>query len=305
MKNTQWVFNETVPSLMDGQSLKSLLSQYWQLPKHLVYSIRHAQRVLVNGKYQPVNFPVTTGDKIQLTFVPNDFVSPFPKVTADSAATVEILYEDANLVVVNKRRGDKTHPNQPGEFGATINHLAAYLATEKTLPYMIHRLDQETSGAIIFAKNPAVVPILVANIAQKQIKRTYLAWVVGTDLPDSGTIDFAIGLDPDDKRKRKVNGPKAVSAITHYQVLKRQSGYSLLSVELETGRTHQIRVHLAALQHPLVGDPLYNSSNDSPFLLLHSWKVDLPLPFTKVHKIVEAPIPQHFIDFQHHLGPSK
>ncbi len=134
MKNTQWVFNETVPSLMDGQSLKSLLSQYWQLPKHLVYSIRHAQRVLVNGKYQPVNFPVTTGDKIQLTFVPNDFVSPFPKVTADSAATVEILYEDANLVVMNKRRGDKTHPNQPGEFGATINHLAAYLATEKNAP---------------------------------------------------------------------------------------------------------------------------------------------------------------------------
>lgn len=305
MENIQWVFNETVPPTMAGQSLKSLLSQYWQLPKHLVYSIRHAERVLVNGKYQPVNFPVKAGDKIQLVFEPSDFVRPFPKVAPDSAATVEVLYEDGNLVIVNKRRGDKTHPNQPDEVGTTINHLAAYLETENTLPYMIHRLDQETSGAIIFAKNPAVVPILVANIAQKNVQRTYLAWVAGANIPDSGTIDFPIGLDPDDKRKRKVDGPKSVPAVTHYQVLKRQSSYALLSIELETGRTHQIRVHLAALQHPLVGDPLYNSSNDSPFLLLHSWKVDLPLPFTKVHKLIEAPIPRHFIDFQQYLGASK
>ncbi len=142
MKNQQWSFNEVVPETMAGQSLKVLLSQYWQLPKHLVYSVRHAKRVLVNDRYQPVNFPVKAGDHIHLTFTPADFANPFPNVLADSAATVEILYEDDNLVVVNKRRGDKTHPNQPGEVGATINHLAAYLATEATLPYIIHRLDQ-------------------------------------------------------------------------------------------------------------------------------------------------------------------
>ncbi|PAK83377.1 RNA pseudouridine synthase [Lentilactobacillus parakefiri] len=302
MKDIQWRFKETVPEAMNGRPLKTLLSSYWQLPKHLVYSIRHAKRVLVDGHYQPVNFPVRAGSQIQLTFVPEDFARPFPTVTADSAATVAILYEDNDLIVMNKHRGDKTHPNQPGEVGAAINHLAAYLATEGTVPYMIHRLDQETSGAIIFAKNPVVVPILVANIANKQIKRTYLAWVEGTDLPDQGTINFPIGRDPDDKRKRKANGPNAVSALTHYQVLRRHSGYSLLQVSLETGRTHQIRVHFAALGHPLVGDPLYNSSNGSPFLMLHSWKVDLLMPFTKQRKLIEAPLPDHFINFEQGLS---
>lgn len=302
MKDIQWCFNETVPEAMNGRPLKALLSNYWQLPKHLVYSIRHAERVLVDGHYQPVNFPVKAGSQVQLTFVPADFARPFPNVTADSAATVAILYEDQNLVVMDKRRGDKTHPNQPGEVGATINHLAAYLATEKTVPYMIHRLDQETSGAIIFGKNPVVVPILVVNIANKQIKRTYLAWVEGTDLPDEGTINLPIGRDPDDKRKRKINGPHAAPALTRYRVLRKQSGYALVQISLETGRTHQIRVHFAALGHPLVGDPLYNSSNGSPFLMLHSWKVDLLMPFTKQRKLIEAPIPDHFIKFEQELS---
>lgn len=301
MTQKSWVFNETVPTEMNGQSLKTLLSEYWGLPKHLVYSIRHGERVLIEGSYRPVNFAVTSGEHVQLTFVPSDFAAPFPNVAPDSAATVEILYEDANLVVINKRRGDKTHPNQPGEVGATINHLAAYLKTENTVPYMIHRLDQETSGALIFAKNPAVVPILVANIAHKQITRKYLAWVEGTGLPEDGTIDQPIGRDPNDKRKRLINGTNAVNAVTHFQVIKEEGGNSLLSIELETGRTHQIRVHFAAIGHPLVGDPLYNSSNESDYLMLHSWKVGLILPFSKILKTVTAPIPSHFVDFQKQL----
>lgn len=301
MNLKSWVFNETVPEKMNGQSVKALLSEYWGLPKHLVYSVRHGERVLIDGAYRPVNFSVKSGEKVQLTFVPSDFAAPFPNVAPDSAATVEILYEDANLVVINKQRGDKTHPNQPGEVGATINHLAAYLKTENTVPYMIHRLDQETSGALIFAKNPAVVPILVANIAHKQITRKYLAWVEGTGLPKDGTIDQPIGRDPNDKRKRLINGTNAVAAVTHFQVIKEQDNYSLISIKLETGRTHQIRVHFAAIGHPLVGDPLYNSSNESDYLLLHSWKVGLILPFSKQFKTVTAPIPSHFVDFQNQL----
>lgn len=301
MAQKSWVFNESVPLEMDGQALKTLLSKYWELPKHLVYSIRHGERVLIDGSYRPVNFAVKSGEHVQLTFVPSDFAAPFPNVAPDSAATVEILYEDANLVVINKRRGDKTHPNQPGEVGATINHLAAYLETENTVPYMIHRLDQETSGALIFAKNPAVVPILVSDIAHKRITRKYLAWVEGTGLPEDGTIDQPIGRDPNDKRKRLINGTNAVNAVTRFQVIKEEGGNSLLSIELETGRTHQIRVHFAAIGHPLVGDPLYNSSNESDYLMLHSWKVGLILPFSKIMKTVTAPIPPHFIDFQKQL----
>ncbi|KRL20747.1 RluA family pseudouridine synthase [Lentilactobacillus kisonensis] len=298
---TKWQFNEIVPSSLDGQPLKSLLGDYWQLPKHLVYSIRHAKRVLVNGSYRPVNFAVNANDHVQLTFIPADFVKPFPQVQPDSAATVSILFEDANLVVVNKRRGDKTHPNQPGEVGATINHLAAYLQSEQTVPYMIHRLDQETSGAIIFAKNPVVVPILVANIREKQIRRTYLAWVQGIGLPTNGTINLRIGRDPEDKRKRKIDGINSAPAVTHYQVIKEVRGYSLAQIQLDTGRTHQIRVHFKAIGHPLVGDPLYNSTDASPVLLLHSWQLQLPLPFTKALKTVTAPIPKHFRDFKTRL----
>lgn len=301
MQPTQWQYHEIVPPRMDRHSLKSLMKDYWQLPRHLIFSVRRARRVLVNGRYQPVNFTVNAYDHVKMTFLPSDFAHPFPQVKPDSTANVMILYEDSDLLVTNKRCGDKTHPNQPGEVGATINHLAAYLAPKKTVPYMIHRLDQQTSGAIIFAKNPVVVPILVANIREKQIKRTYLAWVQGTSLPTQGTISLPIGHDPKDKRKRQVNGQNSVPAVTHYQVITQKGNYSLLKIQLETGRTHQIRVHFKALGHPLVGDPLYNSGGASDFLLLHSWQVQLLLPFSKTVKTITAPLPKHFIDFQNQL----
>ncbi|TLQ19776.1 RluA family pseudouridine synthase [Lentilactobacillus parafarraginis] len=296
----KWTFHESVPAAMDNRSLKALLHEYWLLPKHLVFSIRKAERVLVNGRYQPINFPVKADDQITMTFLPSDFRQPFPSVLPDPTTMVEVLYEDQNLIVINKRRGDKTHPNQPGETGATINHLAAYLKSENGLPYMVHRLDQETSGAIIFAKNPAVVPILVANIAAKRIQRTYLAWVSGRDLPATGTITLPIGLDPTDKRKRAVNGPHAAAATTHYHVVRKVGGNTLLEIRLETGRTHQIRVHLAAIGHPLIGDPLYNDT-DTGALMLHSWKVGLVMPFTNQLVTVTAPIPNDFHDFERRI----
>lgn len=298
---TKWTFEAPVPQMMDGQSLRHLLHQHWLLPKHLIFSLRSNKRVLVNGHYLPVNFPVHDNDKIEMTFLPADFRNPFPNVIPDSAANLEILYEDHNLIVVNKRRGDKTHPNQPGEVGATINHLAAYLATQDTLPYMIHRLDQETSGAILFAKNPVVVPPLIANLAAKRIQRTYLAWVTGTKIPPQGTIELPIGRDPQDRRKRKVNGVAAVPALTHYQVIQNLAGDTLLAIQLATGRTHQIRVHFAAIGHPLVGDPLYAPDDKQPFLLLHSWKITLPLPFSEKAITVTAPLPPHFTNFRSSL----
>ncbi len=296
-----WTFKTTVPTVMDGQPLRQLLHEHWLIPKHLIFSLRTANRVLINGHYQPVNFPVQAGAEVQLVFTAADFNNPYPEVRADTAATVEINYEDENLLVVNKRRGNKTHPNQPGEVGATINHVAAYLKAQNTVPYMIHRLDQETSGALIFAKNPAVVPVLVAKIAKKAVRRTYLAWVMGTNLPSRGTINLAIGLDPEDKRKRKVNGPLASTAITHYRVLREEAGYSLLAIQLETGRTHQIRVHLAAIGHPLVGDPLYNPNDPNNALLLHSWQVQLTRPFSEQELHVTSPIPPHFNHFERQL----
>lgn len=273
--------------------LRQLLNAEWHLPKHLIYSLKRGQRVLVNDRYLPVNFNVQAGDQVTLTFLPADFKLPASRVEPDSAATVSVCYEDDNLLVVNKTAGSKTHGNQPGELGSTLNHVAAYLAPKGQQAYMVHRLDQETSGALIVGKNPAVIPPLVALIKQKAVRRTYLAWVHGTVSQDTGTLTAPIGLDLVDKRKRAVNGAQTQPAVTHFRVVQRQADRTLLAVQLETGRTHQIRVHLADFGHPIIGDPLYSDDN-ARHLLLHSWQVELPLPFAFDTITVTAPTPDYF-----------
>lgn len=290
-----WQYHLMVPETYDQHSVRGYLIHYLLIPRYHIFCLRRHRRVLVNGKYLPMNFLVKTNDKITLTFQPQDFREPFPNVTPDSAANVQIAYEDSDLLVVNKQRGDKTHPNQPGEVGSTLNHVAAYLQPKHQQPYIVHRLDQQTSGALIIAKNPAVVPILVRLIGEKKIKRTYLAWLQGTGLPEQGTIDKPIGHDPADQRKRKINGVNARSAITHYQVLKTTAHKTLVQIQLETGRTHQIRVHFAYLGHPIMGDPLYNPQT-KPYapMLLHSWKVKLIRPFYHREVLVTVPLPDDF-----------
>ncbi|AQW21292.1 RNA pseudouridine synthase [Lentilactobacillus curieae] len=293
---TQWHYNLIIPKSFPQTTLKEVLSNYYGLPKHLLYSVRKAERVTVNGNYLPVSFAVKGGDSIQLEFIPEDFESAFPTVLVDKSYQPQILYETDDVIVVNKRRGDKTHPNQPGENGATINQLAGYLDATGIVPYMIHRLDQETSGAIIFGKNPAVVPSLVDDIRHKVTERTYLAWVHGTFDSDHGTINSPIGKDPEDKRKRKVSTIDGQNAITHYQVCDSRNGYSLIQIKLETGRTHQIRVHMQSIGHPLVGDPLY-SDDSFTHMLLHSQTIRFKLPFYRNWVSVEAPVPADFKSF--------
>ncbi|WP_288530650.1 RluA family pseudouridine synthase [uncultured Secundilactobacillus sp.] len=290
---TEWSLTKTLPADFVTKPLRQLLATDWQLPKHLIYSLKRGQRVLVNDQYLPVNFTVKAGDTVALTFVRADFRLPESRITPDSAATVRICYEDDNLLVVNKTAGSKTHPNQPGELGSTLNHVAAYLAPRHQQAFMVHRLDQATSGALIVGKNPAVIPPLVAAIKKKEVSRTYRAWVHGTGLAEHGRISLPIGRDPEDKRKRLVNGPQAQAAVTHYRVLKETANATLVAVQLETGRTHQIRVHLAAISHPIIGDPLY-AHDDAHHLLLHSYQVMLPLPFDFKTITVTAPTPDYF-----------
>lgn len=294
---TKWRFTATLPTNFKTKSLRTLLIVDWFIPKHLVFSLKRGQRILVNDAYLPVNFKVKAGDKVSLTFLAEDFDHPYSDVTPDSAATVQVIYEDENLLVVNKTQGSKTHPNQPGEVGTTLNHVAAYLAPKGQQPYVINRLDQETSGALLIAKNPAVVPVLVRLVKEKLIQRTYLAWVHGRLNSSQGTIALPIGRDLNDKRKRQLNGESAQMAITHFRVIQRQPNATLVAVQLQTGRTHQIRVHFAGLGHPIVGDPLYADDGRQQRLLLHSWQIQLPLPFSfeQVTLVAEEPdVFQHF-----------
>ncbi|WP_143462701.1 RluA family pseudouridine synthase [Levilactobacillus enshiensis] len=288
-----WTYTQLLPADQVAMPLRQLLTA-WLLPSHLVHDLRQNRRVLVNGTYRSMNQRVAGGETVQLTFLPSDFKEPFPDVDPDSAATVAVLYETADLLVINKTRGSKTHPNQPGERGTTLNHVAAYLGADQPGPYILSRLDQETTGALMMTKTPAVVPIMVRNIAEKRVQRTYLAWVAGT-LTGSGIFNAPIGRDPLDKRKRLVNGDHAQPAVTHYTVVKHQPGATLVQLWLETGRTHQLRVHLAAAGHPLIGDPLYGPPTQTR-LRLHCWRLTFPQPFTLSTKqtTVTAPVPADF-----------
>ncbi|KRM89864.1 RluA family pseudouridine synthase [Fructilactobacillus florum] len=277
-------------------SVRTYLTEQLNLPKHLVYLLRSNQRVLVNHQYRPMNFPIKPGETVNISFNQTDFsTSAFPMLP-DWTRSLEVLWESDDLMVVNKPRGLKTHPNQPGELGTVFNLAAAYLAPKR--PLMVHRLDQQTSGALIIAKVPPVIAILTKMLKTKTLQRTYLAWVRGMLPHPQGTINQPIGKDPFDQRKRQINGQNPQPAITHYQLLKTNENASLLKITLETGRTHQIRVHFASLGHPIVNDPLYDhlATSRQP-MLLHSWRIAFKTPYYNQAVVVISPLPPEFKRF--------
>lgn len=289
----KWHLKETVPILDRPRTLRELLEQQWLLPHRLVHYLRIRENVQLNGAYQPMNTLVTAGDRVDLWFMGDEFRTGESSYIVDSSRTVPVLFENEDLVVVNKPAGIKSHPNRSDETGTLMNFVAAYLAQQGAQPYMVHRIDQETSGAVIVAKNPVVVPILDRLISRHQIHRQYLAITSGFLTPAKGIIALPIGRDVDDPRKRRVNGEAAQSARTHYQVVAQHDNMSLVALQLETGRTHQIRVHLAASGAPIVGDPLYNDQI-AERMLLHGAVLTLVVPFTQQKLVIKAPNPRYF-----------
>ena len=196
---------------------------------------------------------------------------------------VEELYQDEHLIIVNKPEGMKTHGNEPTEI-ALLNHVSAYVGQTC---YVVHRLDMETSGAILFAKNPFILPILNRLLEDKVIYRDYLAHCQGQLKRTDWTITDKIGRDRHDRRKRVVDNHKGQAALTQVHLLKTIGKNSLVACRLQTGRTHQIRVHLAHHGHALIGDPLY-SYVAAPRLMLHAQKLSLTHPLTLEKISVEA-----------------
>lgn len=289
----RWYLTEVLSLDQPSRPLRELLHQQWLLPDRLIHYLRRRQHVLVNGRYQPVNKLVHAGDRIDLLFNGDEVRTP---AANDYQPTVNpqltILFENRDLLVVNKPRGQKSHPNVAGETGTVMNDVAGYLAGSNDGAYMVHRLDLQTSGALIVAKNPIAVPILNRLIAAGQIHREYLAIVEGR-LTGSGSWDWPIGRDPVDPRWRAVNGLCAQPTLTYYQSLAATSQRSLVRLRLATGRTHQLRVHLAHSGHPIVGDPIYNR-NSPEQMLLHGDRQRLVIPFTMQKREIVAPLPTYF-----------
>lgn len=289
-----WTKKLKIPVALDQQTVRTCL-QTWLLPKRIQGQLRQGRRIWVNNLPASVATIVHTGDQLTLQFVPADFRTATSNYLADATQPIEILYQTSDLLVVNKPAGMKAHPNQPGETGSLLNALAAQLAPTEQAPYMVHRLDQMTSGAMLVALNPIVVPILDRLISSKTIHRTYFAWVRGYFETPTGQFDAPIGHHPTDKRKRWVNTADAQTALTDYQVMQTTTHQSLVKLDLHTGRTHQLRVHLAASGHPIIGDPLYDEQFEtSPRLLLHAWQLLLRLPFSDQLATVQAPLPDSF-----------
>lgn len=267
-------------------TIRQLLKK-WLIPKKWQHFFRTQEDVLINDKYHSFNTIVHDLDKITLNF---NFPPRSDQHYLPGHDKVEVIYEDADIIVVNKQAGKKTHPNLDTEDDSLMNDVETYLKDGH--PYMVHRIDMETSGLVLISKTPYLVPIFNRQLSSKTLQREYLA-LVNLDKPisDFGTIDLPIAQDPNDVRKRIVS-ENGLEAITKYQVLEKNSNYALLKLNLLTGRTHQLRVHLAHNGWPIVNDPLYNPHQKTGKLILFAHKLTFQEPFDGDSKIIQAKMPK-------------
>ncbi|MFS1664039.1 RluA family pseudouridine synthase [Streptococcus sp. zg-JUN1979] len=275
----QVTFNNPYPPL----SVKTLLEEKLLVPRKSRHFLRTKKHLLINGEVTHWQTMVETGDNVTLIFDTSDY--PQKEVLLGDASLVQCLYEDEHLIIVNKAEGMKTHPNQPGEL-ALLNHVSAYTQSPC---YVVHRLDKETSGAIVFAKNPFILPLLNRLLESKKIKRHYWALVDSKHFPKHITFRDKIGRDRHDRRRRIVDKHGQV-AITHAKRLKQLTNTALIECQLETGRTHQIRVHLSHHGYPLIGDPLYHPKARGR-LMLHAHRLSLKHPLTNQDIVVSCQSP--------------
>jgi len=215
---------------------------------------------------------------------------------------LNIIYEDNDLLVINKEKGIVVHPGNGNPDGTLVNAVMAYCKESlsgiggKIRPGIVHRIDKDTSGLIIIAKNDLAHINLSEQIQKREVKKTYIALVRGTIKENEATINMPIGRSVSDRKKMAV-ARTGKEAITHFKVLERYSGYTLLEVNIETGRTHQIRVHLSEIGYPIIGDEVYSNGKNVFGVkgqMLHASKLIFKHPKTGKEIEVQAPIPEYF-----------
>jgi 23S rRNA pseudouridine1911/1915/1917 synthase len=270
------LFQLVIPANWKNVTIEHILKEEWQAPKKLIHSMRMNKDIKINGSDFPWNKPLTPGDTLELElFKKADY--DVPAVYGD----LQILYEDDHLIAVNKPAGMDTHPNGPLDTDTLANLIAFHFQSkgESCRVMHIHRLDRDTSGAVIFAKHPLAKAILDRLLNERKVKRTYLALVHGRLKQKKGTISEPIGRDRHHNTRRRVS-PSGQKAVTHYRVLEFRENMTLVEVVLDTGRTHQIRVHMSHIGHPLAGDSLYGGKPVFKRQALHASRISFPHPLT-------------------------
>ncbi|WP_226584997.1 RluA family pseudouridine synthase [Halobacillus litoralis] len=270
-----------IPAKWDGYTIERILKKEWNVPRKLMHSFRSNREVTLNNENPHwKTAEAKTGDVLRIRLFRAQ-----PLEVTPTYMDLEVIYEDDHLLVVNKPAGVFTHPNKPGEDDTLVNGVAFYFQMNgiEATPKYVHRLDRDTSGAILFAKHDLAIAMLGKDLQERKIKRTYLAWAHGKLTPSKGSIVEPIGKDRHHPVRRRVS-KGGQHAETHYEVLTydKKKKISLVKLQLQTGRTHQIRVHLSHVGHPLVGDMMYGGTGNYHYKqALHAARLTFIHPFTE------------------------
>ena len=255
----------------------------------------------VNGKPVKSGYRLCFDDSIEVS-IPE---VKEPEIEAENIP-LDVLYEDEDIIIVNKPKGMVVHP-APGHYSGTLVNALMYHCKDQLSgingvmrPGIVHRIDMDTTGSLLVCKNDMAHQNLALQLKEHSIRRVYEAIVTGNLKTDSGTIDAPIGRSPVDRKKMSTRAKNGRRAVTHYKVLERFGDYTYIQCELETGRTHQIRVHMASIGHPLLGDTVYGSSKVPIRGLqgqtLHAKTLGIIHPRTGEYLEVNAPLPEYFLN---------
>ena len=268
-----------------------------KLSRTMIQKLIEEGDVLVNGNTKKISYKVQAGDIIEVNISE-------PKETGIKAQAIplEIVYEDNDIIVVNKPKGMVVHPANGNPDGTLVNAIMAKCKGSlsgiggEIRPGIVHRLDKDTSGLLIVAKNDQAHINMSKQIKDRKVKKIYIALVKGSIAEDEATINMPIGRSTKDRKKMAVR-KDGKEAITHFKILKRYDKYTLLEIKIDTGRTHQIRVHMAEIGHPVVGDSVYSNGKNEFGVegqMLHAKSLDFKHPITKKQMHLEAELPEYF-----------
>ncbi len=282
----------------NNERIDKYLTNNTDLSRTLISKMINDEYILVNNKKTKSNYKVKENDIISIdeTYKVSSDVLP-------EKIDLNIVYEDKDIIIINKPSGMVVHPGNGNYSNTLVNGLLYYTNNLSDIngeirPGIVHRIDKDTSGLIIVVKNNKTHEILSRYFQDKTITRTYLALIKGELNTNSATIDAPIGRSDTDRKKMAVTSKNSKNAVTHLTVLKRYKGFTLVKLKLDTGRTHQIRVHMAYIGHPVYNDPVYTNDKCSEFgQFLHSYSMDFIHPTTKKEMHFECDLPEYFTEF--------
>ncbi|AJS61382.1 pseudouridine synthase [Paenibacillus sp. IHBB 10380] len=288
----EWTIDESYAK----ERIDKYITEVWEeeISRSQVQLWITGDHVKVNGNSVKANYKLSVGDHVEV-----DVPAPVTVEIIPENIPLEVVYEDSDVIVVNKPKGMVVHP-APGHSSGTLVNALMYHCTDlsgingEIRPGIVHRIDKDTSGLIMAAKNDKAHASLAAQLKAHTVTRRYIALVHGSVSHDQGTVDAPLGRDPKDRKMFTVTEKNSKRAVTHFTVKERLGDYTLLELQLETGRTHQIRVHMKFIGHSLVGDPLYGRNKGIKLngQALHAGVLGFIHPSSAEYMEFSAPIPE-------------